>query len=259
MTDIALNPAANAALAQPGLPASSTVVDLAVWASELDAAYRLGDMLARTEFVPQGLKVGSGNRPKELGEVATNVAGCILAGKALGLDPMTAIQNIFIVHGRPAMYARTMAALVIAAGHEIRRVEATERMVAYEGRRKGETTFTRVEWTIERAAKAGYTGNKKYQTDPIAMLTAKAQAEICRVIAPDVLTGIAATSAEEVELDDLGEVPAETVAAAPARSAGKKPLPRPAIACCIDAPAGREVGGARRPPSAPLAAEGAPR
>lgn len=224
MTELAVNPAANAALAQPGLHASSTVVDLAVWASELDAAYRLGDMLARTEFVPQGLKVGQGNRPKELGEVATNVAGCILAGKALGLDPMTSIQNIFIVHGRPAMYARTMAALVIAAGHEIRRTSATERSVIYRGRRRGEAEWTEVEWTIERAAKAGYTGNKKYQSDPIAMLTAKAQAEICRVIAPDVLTGIAATSAEEVELDDLGEVPAETVVTP--KAAAAKPLQR---------------------------------
>jgi len=220
MTELALNPAANAALA----PQSSTVVDLQMWASELQAAYSIGKALASTDFVPASLKTVSGGRPKEAEQVAENVAACILAGKALGLDPMNSIQNIFVVHGRPAMYARTMAALVMAAGHEIRRAEATEQRVVYRGRRKGETEWTEVEWTIARASKAGYTGNKKYQTDPIAMLTAKCQSEICRVIAPDVLTGIAATSVEEVELDDLGEVPTETTAAAPAKAKVQRKL-----------------------------------
>jgi hypothetical protein len=218
MTEIALNPASNAALA----PQSSAAVDLQMWATELTAAYSIGKALASTDFVPASLKTQSGGRPKELEQVAENVAACILAGKALGLDPMNSIQNIFVVHGRPAMYARTMAALVLAAGHEIRRSEATEQQVSYKGRRKGETEWTEVTWSIQRAQKAGYTTNKKYQTDPIAMLTAKCQSEIARVIAPDVLTGIAAVSVEEVELEDLGESPA--AAAAPATA--PKPLQR---------------------------------
>jgi hypothetical protein len=220
MTDIALNPAANAALA----PQSQMVVDLQMWASELSAAKMIGNALASTDFVPASLKTLAGGRPKELEQVAENVAACILAGKALGLDPMNSIQNIFVVHGRPAMYARTMAALVLAAGHELERVSATERSVVYRGRRAGAREWQTFEWTIERARTAGYTGNKKYQSDPIAMLTAKCQSEACRVIAPDVLTGIAATSVEEVELEDLGET-GEQTAAAP-KAAAAKPLQR---------------------------------
>ena len=230
MTEIALNPAANAALA----PTSATVVDLQMWAAELGAAYNIGKALASTDFVPASLKTQSGGRPKELEQVAENVAACILAGKALGLDPMNSIQNIFVVHGRPAMYARTMVALVLAAGHEVRRVEATEQRVVYRGRRKGETEWTEVEWTIARASKAGYTGNKKYQTDPIAMLTAKCQSEISRVIAPDVLTGIAATSVEEVQLEDLGE---EGTTDAPAPAAKAKVQRRQRTAPAPTAPA----------------------
>ena len=212
MTELALNPAANAALAP-----TQAVVDLQMWASELSAAHSIGRALASTDFVPASLKTLSGGRPKELDQVAENVAACILAGKALGLDPMNAIQNIFVVHGRPAMYARTMAALVLAAGHEIERVAATEQRVAYRARRKGQTQWTEFEWTIARASKAGYLTNKKYASDPIAMLTAKCQAEAARVIAPDVLTGIAATSVEEVELEDLGEsTGTAAVSAAPA-------------------------------------------
>ena len=215
MTEIALNPAANAALA----PQTAFTVDLAMWASELSAAHTIGQALASTDFVPASMKTQAGGRPKELAQVAENVAACILAGKALGLDPMNSIQNIFVVHGRPAMYARTMAALVLAAGHELERVAATERSVVYRGRRAGKTEWQTFEWTIERATKAGYLTNKKYQTDPIAMLTAKCQAEAARVIAPDVLTGIAATSVEEVELEDLGESPTSGGAAAPALAA----------------------------------------
>lgn len=214
MTEIALNPAANAALA----PQTAFTVDLAMWASELSAAHTIGKALASTDFVPASMKTLAGGRPKELDQVAENVAACILAGKALGLDPMNSIQNIFVVHGRPAMYARTMAALVLAAGHELERVAATERSVIYRGRRAGKTEWQTFEWTIERATRAGYLTNKKYQTDPIAMLTAKCQAEAARVIAPDVLTGIAATSVEEVELEDLGESPTSG-GAAPALAA----------------------------------------
>ena len=172
MTEIALNPAANAALA----PQSAFTVDLAMWAAELDAAYRIGQALAGTDFVPLSLKTLSNGKLKEPQQIAENVAATILAGKALGLDPMNSIQNIFVVHGRPAMYARTMAALVLAAGHELERVAATERSVVYRARRAGAREWQTFEWTIERAQKAGYTKNAKYQSDPIAMLTAKCQA-----------------------------------------------------------------------------------
>ena len=206
-----------AAFGSTPLPATAMTVSLMEWAQELSAAHQLGTALCSTEFVPASFRGKS--------EAA---AAAILAGKSLGLDPMNALANIFVVSGRPSMYARTMAALVMQAGHTIRRVEATEQRVVYEGRRKGETSFTRVEWTIARAQKAGYTSNKKYQTDPIGMLTAKCQAEICRVIAPDVLTGIAATSVEEVELDDLGEhAPAAEAAPKAKRTVQRRQAPAP--------------------------------
>ena len=62
MTAIALNPAANAALAAPANP-TAAVVDLQAWAAELGAAYTIGQSLASTDFVPTSLKVQSGGRP----------------------------------------------------------------------------------------------------------------------------------------------------------------------------------------------------
>jgi len=212
-----------AAFGAAGLAPTAATVSLMEWAQELAAAHQLGTALCSTEFVPASFR----GKPEA-------AAAAILAGKSLGLDPMNALANIFVVSGRPSMYARTMAALVLQAGHTIRRVEATEQRVVYEGRRKGDTTFTRVEWTIARAQKAGYTSNKKYQTDPIGMLTAKCQAEISRVIAPDVLTGIAATSVEEVELDDLSEqVPAEVEAPKVKRTIKRAVAPAPDLPAVV--------------------------
>ena len=199
MTDVVKHTAAAGPEMSPAAlmstPGAGTV-QLAQWAQELDAAHRLGTALCGTEFVPASFR----NKPEA-------AAAAILAGKSLGLDPMNALSNIFVVQGKPALYARTMVALVIAQGHEVIRTEATPESVTVAARRKGSEQWQEFIWTIERARKAGYTGNKKYDTDPIAMLTAKAQAEACRTVAPDVLTGVAYT-VEEVELEDMGERPA---------------------------------------------------
>lgn len=201
MTEVSIPQAAPNGLAAssfntPTINPTATTVSLLEWAQELEAAHRLGTALCGTEFVPASFR----GKPEA-------AAAAILAGKSLGLDPMNALSNIFVVQGRPAMYARTMVALVLSAGHDVRRGEATPESVTVLARRKGQADWQEFTWSIDRARQAGYLSNKKYSTDPIAMLTAKAQAEACRTIAPDVLTGVAAYSVEEVELEDMGEVP----------------------------------------------------
>ncbi|WP_440102459.1 hypothetical protein [Glutamicibacter mishrai] len=194
-----------------GLPTSAGTIQLAEWAAELGAAHQLGTALCKTAFVPRDFM----GKPEA-------AAAAILTGKSVGLDPMNALANIFVVHGRPAMYARTMVALVMAQGHEIVRTEATNESVTISARRKGQERWSDFTWSIQRATLAGYTSNAKYKTDPIAMLTAKAQAEACRVIAPDVLAGMP-YSAEEMELEDLGEKPQAAEAPAKTRKLTRKP------------------------------------
>ncbi|MGN6406187.1 hypothetical protein, partial [Sinomonas sp.] len=157
------------ATVSPLAPTTKTAVELVQWAQELDAAHRLGTALCGTEFVPASFR----GKPEA-------AAAAILAGKSLGLDPMNALANIFVVQGKPALYARTMVALVLRAGHEVVRTGADDTSVTVAARRKGQSEWSEFTWTIERAKKAGYTSNKKYESDPIAMLTAKAQAEACR-------------------------------------------------------------------------------
>lgn len=206
MTEVAVpqNPAG--ALAAPIV--TETVKDLAAWASEMDAAYKIASVVCNTMFAPAHFR----GKPEE-------AAAAILYGDTLGMPPMVSLKTIYVVHGSPALYAQQMYAIAISKGHEIERVNATETAVSFRGRRRGTTTWQTVEWTIERARKAKYTSNSKYQENPIGMLTEKCKAEIAKLVAPDALAGM--SSVEEIELgdfEDLGEV-AQPAAPAPAAKA----------------------------------------
>lgn len=197
------------------------MVQLEEWAAELGYAHKIAQAMAHSNFLPKSLREKGRGIVKPIEEMANDAAVVILAGKSVGLDPLQSVQNIFPVHGQPSMYARTMGALVVAQGHGVRRMSATEEAVTYAVRRKGDDTWQEFTWTIQRAQKAGYTSNSKYGSDPIAMLGAKALAEACRTVFPDVLLGMA-YSVEDMELEDMGETPA-TAAPAAAKTITRKP------------------------------------
>lgn len=251
MTELATTTPAGAV----ALPQTAAVVQISEWAAELDAAHRLGLALSESGMVPDALKK-EGSSYKDAKRIAADAAVVILAGKSVGLDPLAAVQNIFPVYGKPAMYARTMVGLAQGLGHEVERTSATNSSVTIRARRKGKTEWHSFTWDIERAKQAGYTGNKKYQTDPIGMLTAKAQAEACRVMFADVLMGMP-YSVEDTELEDLGEVaaaeakPAATVTRKPrGKKAEPAPKPEPKPEAPADAPA--EDGTAQNPGAEPI-------
>ena len=93
------------------------------------------------------------------------------------------------------------------------------------GRRKGSTHVHEETWTTARAQKAGYTTNKKYATDPQAMLYARAAADVCRQVAPDALAGLD-YAVEELEMLDAPTVTV-TRTTAPATKAQRKPAAAP--------------------------------
>jgi outer membrane biosynthesis protein TonB len=194
-------------------------------ADAMSLAYDLAVKMCKTALVPSLYK---GN--------AENGTAAILYGMELGLTPIQSLQQIFVVHGTPAIYARTMVALVMSHGHSVWTTESSDTSVTVHARRaddqrSGIDNVTTSTWTIERAAQAGYVptptegsqrrpgvqsdwvtvtksyngrnttsivGNMKYITDPQAMLYAKAAAEVCRKIAPDILLGIS-QSAEDLQ------------------------------------------------------------
>lgn len=166
------------------------MADLMKQAEAMSAAHKLATVLCNTSMVPATFR----GKPDD-------GAAAILYGAEVGLKPQQALQQVFVVHGQPAIYARTMVALLKAKGYTFTTVESTDQSVTVQGvspRGEQETST----WTIQRAKNAGYTSNKKYQTDPQAMLYAKAASEVARKLAPDVLLGIKYT-AEDLELEPV--------------------------------------------------------
>lgn len=171
-------------------PIQSNAADqLLMHAQNMATAKTLADALCDTDLVPAVYRGKPGNG-----------AAAILFGAELGLNPIQSLQNIFVVHGQPAIYARTAVALVKRHGYDIRTVEESDDSVTVSATnlRTGQTEIST--WDIARATQAGFTSNKKYSTEPRAMLYAKAAMEVCRRIAPDVLLGIAYSS-EEIEAE----------------------------------------------------------
>ncbi|EAS0269338.1 hypothetical protein E7939_21845 [Salmonella enterica] len=186
---------------RPSVPAA--IGQLMQHADAMGAAKQLADAMCSSELVPDIYR----GKP-------ANGAAAILYGAEIGLNPIQSLQQIFVVHGQPSIYARTMVALVKSHGYAIQTVESTDTSVTVRGGdpRTGETEEST--WTYERARRAGYTSNKKYETDPQAMLYAKAATEVCRKVAPHVLLGIA-YSREELELEQPRFVRNEAQATSP--------------------------------------------
>ncbi len=183
------------------------VASLVAWAQEADAAYRIAQRLVRTPFCPQSLQDPAA------------AAAAILAGQEVHLSPMAALRSIDIISGTPAMRAVAMRALVQSAGHEVWVDDRNDdkRAVVY-GQRKNSERVQKSTWTIDRAAKLGLTSKANWKNQPGAMLVARATSEVCRLVASDVLLGLA-YSAEELEAGDE-DTPTETP-----KRARRKPQP----------------------------------
>lgn len=151
-------------------------------------AHKLATAVAGTQMIPKHFQ----GKPDEC-------AAAMLYGASLGLDPMQSVRQIYVVHGQAALYARAMVALVMGAGHEVWTVESTDQAVTVAARRRGTEHVEQATWTFDRANRAGYTNNAKYKTDPQAMLYSKAASEVCRKVAPDVLSGVYAV--EELQME----------------------------------------------------------
>lgn len=182
-------------------PITGSLQRLEAEAAAMETAFKLAKGLSKTQMVPEHFQQDArdrGGHPN--GEKAAwNLAAAILYGAELGMSASASAQNVFIVKGRPAVYARTMAAQVRAAGFKLQEVEATDEKVVWRAERDGHWAYS--EWTIDRAKQAGYTSNSKYQSNPLEMLRAKCIAEVCRIQFQDVLLGMAYT-VEELQLED---------------------------------------------------------
>lgn len=163
-------------------------------------AWALSQRLAGTDFVPQKLR----DKPEQ-------VLAVILAGAEVGISPMTSLQKIHNIQGRPAMAAELMRAIVLREGHDLWIEEQSSTRVIVGGKRRGSDRETKVAWTMDDAKRAKLDRKDNWQAYPAAMLLARATAALCRAVFPDVLAGISYTIEEIEDGDyiDLDALPME--------------------------------------------------
>lgn len=191
------------------------------WVLVVRDVSRLAAQISDTPFVPDSYR---GN--------PAAVTAAILTGREMGLGPMTSLQHIHVIKGKPGKSAEIMRAMVQAAGHEIRDVESNDTRCVLEGRRHGEEQWTRVTFTADQAKKAridlgGYPEDKLY---------ARATTRLCRRKFADTVGGIAATI-DELEDGDFPDTAAGPVAPASAPAVPGTPGPAKRTARRRTAPA----------------------
>jgi hypothetical protein len=170
------------------------------WARVFAPLVQLAEHVAPTEFVPRALR---GNAPA--------AAAAMLYGRELGMGPMLSLQNVHVIEGTPTLKPQQMRAMVLRAGHDIDFREHTRARCVLAGRRKGQTGYTIVEWTMEDAREMNLVHKSNWKRMPRQMLVARATGELCRMIFADVIGG--AYTPEEI---DDGAAAAEPGTTAPA-------------------------------------------
>lgn len=151
----------------------------------LNTAHKLASQIANTDFVPKAFR----NKPEA-------VMAALLTGREIGLGPMTALQRIHVIEGKAGLDAQGMRAQLLAHGHDMWVVESTADRCTVGGRRRNSDHDQQVTWTMTEARTAGLANKAVWKSYPRQMLQARATAELCRLIAPDALGGMAYSSEE---------------------------------------------------------------
>jgi len=163
---------------------------------------------------------GSDLLPAEYRGKPANVLVAIEYGKALGLEPMSAIQGITVIKGKPTASASLMAGLVRRAGHILRVTGDSKRAECTIIRSDDpDFAFTAV-WTIDRAKQAGLTSNPSWSKYPDAMLKARAISECARNACSEILAGVQYTPEEMGEDPEDATVSVTARRSAPVRAKG---------------------------------------
>lgn len=189
----------------------------------LTEAIQFAEIIAKTDLVPQQFKGKPGN-----------ILVAIQMGLDLGLAPMQALQNIYIVNGRPTVWGDAMLALV--KGHpacediqenDIETIKKNKKATC-KVKRRGQAWVTR-NFSQEDAVKAGlWDKSSPWKQYPERMLQMRARSWALRDSFPDALKGI--QMKEEAQ-----DIPVDiTVEPEPSTAPSWFPKPQPDLQTVLD-------------------------
>ena len=162
----------------------------------------ISDQLQQAEFF-----LRSGFMPKHF-DTTAKVYAAITLGQELGLAPWAALNNIFVIGGKPSINANLMLSLIQSSGllTDFDIDANDQRAIVRFGRRSvGVYTST---FTMEDAKRAGLTtgtNSRMWSNYPKAMLKARAIADCARTLFADVLLGM--YTPEEIGAEVSGIAP----------------------------------------------------
>lgn len=168
----------------------------------MDESLRMAKAIAASGFAPKSYYQGDQ-------DPTAAVFAAIQLGAEVGLSPMSAVQNIALINGRPGLFGPAMLAVVRKSGlladiDEGVRGEGEGREGYCTVTRQGERPRTYI-FTWAQAKKANLTGKAGPWTQyPDRMLLARARTFALKDVFPDVLLGLS-QSVEELQ-DFTGEV-----------------------------------------------------
>jgi len=130
----------------------------------------------------------------------------IIAGRELGLGPMTSLALIYVVHGRTALEAELMGGLVKQTekyNYRFKKMTNEECVIDFyeNGKLAGTSTFT-----IDDARRAELTNKDNWKKYPRNMLIARALANGARWFCPDAIHGAYTYDEMGLEVDAEGRV-----------------------------------------------------
>ena len=161
--------------------------------------------------------------PKRYRNKPNDMLAAVLIGRELGVEPMEAINSLFLVNGQVTMTGKLMSALVHRAGHELHvKLTSTGSTVTCLRRDPYNHELHEVgtiEFTIEDAERADLMDKPTYQAYPAVMMGWRAVSQACRIFFADVLSGVAyipeevnvEAPLEPIALDEFAEIEVDGV------------------------------------------------
>lgn len=153
-----------------------------------------------------GMLVGTGFLPKAIRTPEQAIA-IMMKGKEIGIPPMQAFSQIYIIEGRVALSSELMLALIYKNCKEAKVIfkYLTDKRCVIAANRPGQPPIE-FEWTLEDAAKAQLLQKDNWKKYPRAMLRNRCIAEMSRALFPDCISGTVYIP-EELEETNYEEKP----------------------------------------------------
>jgi hypothetical protein len=164
------------------VPLETTQQAQALVPASLEAAMQFSQWLAQSSLLPKSV-----NKEHDIFFI-------VCAGMELGFAPMAALRSLYVVNGRTALEAKAKAALCRQRGAALyfKKVEDTDKAVAWETHRKGDPSPSVQRFTIDDAKQAGLLGKGGPWTNyPRRMMSWKALGFLCDDTYPDIMLGVA--------------------------------------------------------------------